>query len=74
MRWSHLLFTRLIPIVSLVVFRDGIVSALRTYSLDEQRALVAEVHEGASHEWETGGQSMGAPFPMIHFMGVPRGA
>ena len=39
-RWSRLFFTYLIPIVPFVVLWDGIVSALRTYTVEEMRNLI----------------------------------
>lgn len=42
-KWTRLLFTYLIPITPLVVIWDGIVSALRTYSVTELKSLVEKV-------------------------------
>ncbi len=47
-KWSRLLLTYVLPILPLVIFWDGFVSALRTYSLCEMRDLVAEFSD---YEW-----------------------
>src|SRR6185436_4078426 len=35
--WTQILFTYIIPILPLLIFWDGLVSQLRTYSVDELR-------------------------------------
>lgn len=52
-RLSRLFFTYIIPILPLLIWFDGIVSALRTYSPDELRALVADIDDGG-YEWDIG--------------------
>ncbi len=51
-RWGRLVFTYLIPIVPLFVWWDGIVSALRTYSVKEMKQLVSELDGSHSFHWE----------------------
>lgn len=49
---GRIIFTYLIPIVPLFVLWDGIVSCLRTYSVEEMEALVKSVRNHESFEWE----------------------
>lgn len=49
--WT-LLFTYVVPILPLAIFWDGLVSCLRSYRVDELRALVAGLEDG--YEWEAG--------------------
>jgi hypothetical protein len=51
---GRIVFTYLIPIVPVFVWWDGIVSALRTYSVDEMKDLVKQVKNGDTYEWEIG--------------------
>ncbi|RAW01885.1 hypothetical protein [Pseudochryseolinea flava] len=49
---GRILFTYLIPLVPLFVLWDGIVSALRTYSVLEMKALVRDVKGSEQYHWE----------------------
>ncbi len=48
----RLIFTYLIPLVPLFVWWDGLVSSLRTYSVEEMKMLVAELNNSESYQWE----------------------
>jgi hypothetical protein len=50
---SQLLFTYLIPVLPLVMFWDGLVSHLRTYSPAELRAMTDDM-QSPDYVWETG--------------------
>jgi hypothetical protein len=50
--WLALLLTYLVPILPLAIFWDGLISCLRTYRVDELRALVADLGDG--YRWEAG--------------------
>lgn len=52
-RLSRLFFTYLVPLLPLLIWFDGVVSSLRTYSPDELRALVAGI-DGSEHTWDIG--------------------
>ncbi|MCG8349722.1 MAG: hypothetical protein MI924_18305 [Chloroflexales bacterium] len=52
-RWSRMFWTYVVPLVPLVVLFDGIVSCLRTYTLDELRELIAQA-DTARYVWELG--------------------
>ena len=51
--WLTLALTYLLPLVPLAIFWDGLVSCLRTYRVDELRALTAGLDGG--YQWEAGG-------------------
>lgn len=70
-RWTRLLFTYLLPVIPLVVMIDGIVSCLRTYTMDELRAMIATL-EGKPYDWELRKvHSPGSPFPVLYAIGCP---
>jgi hypothetical protein len=72
--FSQLLFTYLIPLIPFVVFFDGIVSVLRTYSPSELEALVDALPEN-DYIWEIGAEPIGAgPLNITYLIGVPRTA
>jgi hypothetical protein len=70
-RWSHLLFTYVLPIIPLVLLFDGVVSCLRSYRPEELRAMVEEL-EGSKYHWEIGEQAgnKGSP-PITYLIGYP---
>jgi hypothetical protein len=49
---TTLLFTYVVPLLPLFIFWDGLISCLRTYRVDELRALVAGLDAG--YTWEAG--------------------
>jgi hypothetical protein len=51
-RWSRLLWTYLIPVLLPLVWFDGTVSCLRTYTPEDLRDLVADLQSG--YAWEIG--------------------
>lgn len=71
-RVTNLLFTYLIPLVPIVVIWDGIVSTLRTYSVEELRALVASVPGQEQFDWSIGEAAGRGPLPMLYLVGTPR--
>lgn len=73
-RLPDLRVTYLIPLVPIVVRWDGIVSWLRTYSVEELRALVAEVPGRERSDWSIGEAAGRGPLPMLYLVGTPRGA
>src|SRR4029077_12135205 len=52
-RWSRLLWTYLIPLMPLTALFDGLVSCLRTYSVEELRDLAARL-ETNEYDWDIG--------------------
>lgn len=49
---GRIIFTYLIPIVPLFVLWDGLVSALRTYSVEEMNELVKSLNRKEEYNWE----------------------
>lgn len=68
---GRLFFTYLIPIVPLLVWWDGIVSSLRTYSIDEMNALVNSLDGKDDFDWEIGKAKSG-PASIPYLLGVPK--
>jgi len=68
---GRVLFTYLIPVVPLVVLWDGIVSSLRTYSVQEMNELINSL-EGKEHfEWTVGKVKSG-PAKILFTVGIPK--
>ncbi len=70
-KWGRLLFTYLIPIVPLFVLWDGVVSSLRTYSLQEMQELVDGLHHGESFNWEMDRVKSG-PRVVLYLLGTKK--
>lgn len=51
---GRILFTYLIPLVPIFVCWDGVVSALRTYTVEEMEAMVKTVKGHESFDWNIG--------------------
>jgi SAM-dependent methyltransferase len=56
---GRIVFTYLVPLVPLFILWDGVVSALRTYSVKEMNALIARVNGRENYEWNVGVQKTG---------------
>jgi hypothetical protein len=70
-RWSRLFWTYLIPVLPFIVLFDGLVSCLRTYSVEELRELVASLDANDYH-WDIGTvKSAAGPVPITYLIGVP---
>jgi hypothetical protein len=70
-RWSRLLWTYLIPVLPIVTLFDGLVSGLRTYSVQELRDLAARLEPNDYH-WEIGMlKGKMTPIPITYLIGVP---
>lgn len=54
LKFGRILFTYLIPIVPIIVLWDGVVSCLRTYSVNEMINIVDQVNNKDNFEWEIG--------------------
>lgn len=68
---GRILFTYLIPIVPVCVWWDGIVSSLRTYSVQEMKELVANVENHESYTWKIDKIKSG-PGIILYLTGVPK--
>jgi hypothetical protein len=68
-RWSRLVWTYVIPIVSFVFLFDGIVSCLRTYWPEELREMVEKL-SATGYQWEIGERSgSAAEIPITYLVG-----
>src|SRR5690242_980350 len=70
-RWSRLFWTYLVPVVPLVSLFDGLVSCVRTYSVQELRELTEDL--GANnYKWDFGElKGPAGPIPITYLIGVP---
>ena len=66
---GRIVFTYLIPIVPLFVLWDGVVSSLRTYSVQEMNALVSTLDETENYDWEIGKIKSG-PGVVLYLLGT----
>ena len=53
-RWLRLILTYLVPLIPFMLVFDGIVSCLRTYSLEELQMMVKQVRGNNLYNWEIG--------------------
>lgn len=66
-----MLWTYLIPLLPLIALFDGLVSCLRTYSVEELRDLAARLDANDYH-WDIGTvKSTMGPIPITYLIGVP---
>ena len=65
---DRIIFTYLIPIVPLVVLWDGVVSSLRTYSVEEMQMLVKDLNHTERYEWQIGRVKSG-PGMLLYLIG-----
>ncbi|HLL55972.1 MAG TPA: hypothetical protein VK447_20590, partial [Myxococcaceae bacterium] len=71
-RWSRLLWTYALPMVPGVVFWDGFVSCLRSYTPEELRAFADGLGD-CGYDWEIGEEKVPAStFVLTYLIGVPR--
>ena len=70
-KFGRLFFTYLIPIIPLFVLWDGIVSSLRTYSVDEMNELINGLDNKDTLQWEVGKIASG-PGKILFLIGTKR--
>ncbi|XXX81991.1 hypothetical protein WMF30_24840 [Sorangium sp. So ce134] len=71
-RWAWLLWTWLVPVMQAFVLWDGLVSWLRIYSVEELRALVAQI-DAPDWVWDIGTIKLGdAPLHGTYLVGYPK--
>lgn len=71
LRWTHLLFTYVIPVLPFLILWDGMVSMLRIYSCDEMRQLTVEL-QAPDYRWEIDQiQVRGVPGMLPYLIGRP---
>lgn len=67
---GRIVFTYLIPLVPLFVMLDGILSALRTYTIPEMNELISRVKGHENFTWKVGRQKSG-PAGVLYLIGEP---
>ncbi len=71
-RWSRLFWTYLIPAIPLAVMFDGIVSCLRTYTVDELRDMTKDLGSRQHYIWDIGIERIGPlPVGITYLIGYP---
>lgn len=68
--WRRLLWTYVVPVVPLVTAFDALVSVLRTYTVDELRALTRGL-DGDGYAWKVGSVRSFGVFRVTYAIGVP---
>ena len=69
--WTQIVFTYLVPILPLLIFWDGLVSHLRTYSATQLGELT-HAFAASDYVWQTGThRPQGAPFGFPYLIGRP---
>ncbi|SHN19866.1 hypothetical protein SAMN04488057_11046 [Cyclobacterium lianum] len=68
---SRIIFTYLIPIVPICVLWDGVVSSLRTYSLQEMENLIGELQGSGRYNWQLGKINSG-PLKLLYLTGTSK--
>ena len=71
LRWPHLLFTYLVPLLPFLMLWDGMVSMLRIYSPDQMRQLTVDL-QSPDYLWELGLIKVsGIPDKLPYLIGRP---
>jgi len=68
---GRIIFTYLIPLVPLFVMLDGVLSALRTYTITEMNELISRVEGHEKFDWNVGKQKSG-PAGILYLIGSPK--
>ena len=68
---GRIIFTYLIPIVPLAVLWDGVVSVLRTYTVEEMKKMTTELKNRTHFKWEIEKIKDG-PITVLYLLGYPK--
>lgn len=68
---KRILFTYIIPIIPLVVWWDGIISLLRTYSIKEMQQLINDLDNKNDYDWEIG-KARSGPAVILYLLGTEK--
>lgn len=68
---GRIFFTYFVPLVPIFVLFDGILSALRTYTVPEMEELVSRVKGHENYDWKIGKVKSG-PATILHLIGTPK--
>ncbi|HUB20274.1 MAG TPA: class I SAM-dependent methyltransferase [Acidobacteriaceae bacterium] len=66
-RWDRFFWNCLVPVVPVMLWIDGLLSCLRSYSLDDLRELTADL-SAPDYEWQIGDQT-GGRVPIRYLIG-----
>lgn len=69
--FGRIIFTYIIPIVPIFVWWDGLVSVLRTYSVEEMTEMTKQLNNTDSFKWEIGEIKKG-PIVNLYLLGYPK--
>lgn len=69
--FGRIVFTYIIPLVPLFVMLDGVLSALRTYTIPEMNELISRVEGHENFEWKVGRQKS-SPVGILYLIGSPK--
>ncbi len=67
-RWNRILWSCVVPVVPLVLWIDGLLSCLRSYSLEDLRELTQDL-SAADYEWQIGDEG-GGRVPIRYLVGI----
>jgi hypothetical protein len=70
LRWQRFLWTFLIPVLPIMVFWDGFVSCIRSYSEKELEELIKPFRD-CGYSWKTGRIKSSIPFYVTYLIGYP---
>lgn len=68
---GRILFTYIIPIVPIFIWWDGIISALRTYSVKEMEELIDDLKNKDDFHWEVG-RINSKKVPLLYLLGTKK--
>jgi len=69
---NRIFWTSIIPVMPFMLAFDGVVSCLRTYSIQEMRDLVSKLDGGEKFTWEIGTVKL-LLFPnLVYLIGIPK--
>lgn len=71
LKLGRIIFTYLIPVVPLFVLWDGVVSSLRTYSIQEMNDLIEQLKGNEKYNWEVGKLKSG-PGKILYLIGTEK--
>lgn len=68
---GRFLLTYLLPLVPMFVWWDGLVSVLRTYTIDEMLELATQSDKNQAYHWEASKIKSG-PTEILYLLGIPK--
>jgi len=68
-RWSRCFWSCIVPVVPAMLWIDGVLSCLRSYSLEDLRELTAGL-SAPDYDWQIG-DADGGPVPIRYLVGTP---